>query len=297
MSISEHLRAQAQRSRARIINTPATLTLEQWEQTLVDFDGMCAYCLARPFDVLEHFQPIAIAGTTIKNCIPACYKCNHKKRDYMGDKLIAIFGMEVISRIQTYLDAREAATPDYPVRFKVQRPTLQIKEVYALNELIDSLPCKIVALCEKASIDPSVLLHARVGGRIQQGNRAKLLEALSQVFERSLNEQNVTGINIVSLPQPETMQDKPSYSLRELFDNLPIPIKQLGERAHVNEVTVARIRDGKPARRSTVNRLLREMGKPDIYDRSLSLANVTGVNIQGEKQDSPNGDEPSADAA
>ena len=78
------------------------------------------------------------------------------------------------------------------------------------------------------------------------------------------------------------MQDKPVYTLRELYDNLPIPLKELGDRAGVNEVTVARIRDGKPARRSTINKLLREMSKPDIYDRPLSLENVAGVHIQGE---------------
>jgi predicted transcriptional regulator len=78
------------------------------------------------------------------------------------------------------------------------------------------------------------------------------------------------------------MQEKSVYTLRELYDNLPIPLKELGERARVNEVTVARIRDGKPARRSTINKLLREMGKPDVYNRSFSLENVTGVHIQGE---------------
>lgn len=78
------------------------------------------------------------------------------------------------------------------------------------------------------------------------------------------------------------MQEKSVYTLRELYDNLPISLKELGDRAKVNEVTVARIRDGKPARRSTINRLLREMGKPDIYNRPLSVANVTGLKIQGE---------------
>lgn len=78
------------------------------------------------------------------------------------------------------------------------------------------------------------------------------------------------------------MEEKPMYTLRELFDNLPIPIKELGRRAGVNEVTVARIRDGNPARRSTVNSLLREMSKPDVYNRNLSMANVTGVVIRGE---------------
>lgn len=89
------------------------------------------------------------------------------------------------------------------------------------------------------------------------------------------------------------MQEKPIYTLRELFNNLPIPIKQLGERANVNEVTVARIRDGKPARRSTINRLLRAMSESDVYNRPLSLSNVTGANIQGEHD----GDGGIADAA
>jgi predicted transcriptional regulator len=78
------------------------------------------------------------------------------------------------------------------------------------------------------------------------------------------------------------MQEKPMYTLRELFDDLPISLRQLGKRANVNEVTIARIRDGQPARRSTLNRLLRAMSETDVYNRSLSLANVTGVFIQGE---------------
>ena len=81
------------------------------------------------------------------------------------------------------------------------------------------------------------------------------------------------------------MEEKPTYALRELFDNLPISLKRLGERAHVNEVTVARIRDGKPAQRSTINSLLREMSKPDIYGRTLSMSNVTGVVIRGESRE------------
>lgn len=82
------------------------------------------------------------------------------------------------------------------------------------------------------------------------------------------------------------MQEKSSYTLRELFDNLPISLRKLGSMANVNEVTIARIRDGQAARRSTINRLLIAMSKPDIYNRPLSLANVTGVNIQGEQRNS-----------
>lgn len=78
------------------------------------------------------------------------------------------------------------------------------------------------------------------------------------------------------------LEDKETYSLQELFDELPCTLVALGERASINEVTIARIRDGKPTRRSTVNRLLNEMSK--IYERPLSLKNVTGVNVMVNKR-------------
>jgi len=77
------------------------------------------------------------------------------------------------------------------------------------------------------------------------------------------------------------MQDKSRYTLQELFDNLPISLRQLGIKARVSEVTVASIRDGGVAQRAIINRLLGAMSQPDVYDRPLSLANVIGVNIRG----------------
>lgn len=76
------------------------------------------------------------------------------------------------------------------------------------------------------------------------------------------------------------MLDKPYYTLRELYDDLPCTLVELGDKAGLNEVTVARIRDGKSARRATVNKLLRAMS--DIYGRHFSLANVRGINISGD---------------
>lgn len=78
------------------------------------------------------------------------------------------------------------------------------------------------------------------------------------------------------------MQEKAKYTLQDLYDNLPCTLVNLGQRASLNEVTVARIRDGKPTRRSTINRLLRVMS--EIYERPLSLENVTGVNVQVNKR-------------
>jgi predicted transcriptional regulator len=78
------------------------------------------------------------------------------------------------------------------------------------------------------------------------------------------------------------MQEKTTYTLQELYDDLPCTLVDLANKAGLNEVTVARIRDGKPTRRSTVNRLLLAMS--DIYHRPLSLGNVTGVNVQVNKR-------------
>jgi predicted transcriptional regulator len=76
------------------------------------------------------------------------------------------------------------------------------------------------------------------------------------------------------------MEYKETYTLQELFEDLPISIAELARRSRINEVTLARIRDGRVARRDTANRLLRELG--EVYDRALNLRNVTGIHVQGE---------------
>ncbi len=78
------------------------------------------------------------------------------------------------------------------------------------------------------------------------------------------------------------MQEQETYTIQELFDDLPLSIRQLAEEVHVNEVTLARIRDGKPTRRATANKLLMFLSK--LYERPLSLRNVTGINVQAIKR-------------
>ena len=76
----ERLRVQMHNTRAAQAGLPADLTLEQWLETIMDFNGMCAYCQERPFEHLEHFIPIdAGGGTTLGNCVPACGRCNWSK--------------------------------------------------------------------------------------------------------------------------------------------------------------------------------------------------------------------------
>jgi predicted transcriptional regulator len=78
------------------------------------------------------------------------------------------------------------------------------------------------------------------------------------------------------------MEDKEIYTIQELYDELTVTLTDLARQAGLNEVTVARIRDGKPVRRLTINRLLRTMS--EIYGRPLSLRNVTGINVQVNKR-------------
>ena len=69
------------------------------------------------------------------------------------------------------------------------------------------------------------------------------------------------------------MQEKSNYTLRELFNNLPISLAELSRRSQVNEVTIARIRDGESiALRSTANKLLRVFS--EVYGKTFTLDNV-----------------------
>jgi len=74
------------------------------------------------------------------------------------------------------------------------------------------------------------------------------------------------------------MDEKKSYTIEELFEELPCTLVDLGDKANLNEVTLARIRDGKPCRRSSINALM--LALSDVYKRQLSLKNVTGINVQ-----------------
>jgi predicted transcriptional regulator len=71
------------------------------------------------------------------------------------------------------------------------------------------------------------------------------------------------------------LDEQSTYSIQELFDFLPITISELARKSEINEVTLARIRDGKSTRRSTVNKLLLTM--TEIYGRNLNIRNVTGI--------------------
>lgn len=110
----EKSRLQTQQLRAQTKGLPATLTLEDWLQTLADFGGLCAYCQERPFEHLEHFIPVdAGGGTTADNCIPACGKCNWSKGTADPDHpQMEFFVNDPRERVRNYLAARAAEHDD-----------------------------------------------------------------------------------------------------------------------------------------------------------------------------------------
>ncbi len=93
------------RKRAMQVGLPATLTVEQWLRTLEHFGWKCAYCRQRPGIIIEHFIPLSCAGsgTTVGNCVPACYACNSKKRNSHPDDVTGI-SREVLDSVKLSLN-------------------------------------------------------------------------------------------------------------------------------------------------------------------------------------------------
>ena len=74
------------------------------------------------------------------------------------------------------------------------------------------------------------------------------------------------------------MKQKEKYTLEELYDNLEITLTELSKQSGFSHGTLTRIRDKVPARRSTVNKLLRVFSQ--IYGVELSISNVEGIALE-----------------
>ncbi len=92
-----------QRLRAKNAGVAYDLTVIQWKTAIKYFDGLCAYCREKPYEVLEHFLSIPLGGTTADNCVPACQACNNKKNKHAPSELLTLFPCENIHRINEFL--------------------------------------------------------------------------------------------------------------------------------------------------------------------------------------------------
>lgn len=96
-----------QLSRAWSIGQAATLTVDEWSETLTYFQARCAFNAEHPYKVIEHFIPIALGGgTTAFNCIPACNLCNAIKGDKHPAEITHPRLQPAIGALQNYLEER-----------------------------------------------------------------------------------------------------------------------------------------------------------------------------------------------
>ena len=92
-------------SRARTVGQAATLTVEDWIETLEHFSGCCAFNPMHSYEVLEHFMPLSRGGSTTSfNCIPACAWCNAIKNDKPPSEITNNELLKAVPSIQQYLD-------------------------------------------------------------------------------------------------------------------------------------------------------------------------------------------------
>lgn len=74
-----------QRNRlARRLNAPGRgVSAGDWNERLVEFSGRCGYCLNETSTLqMDHMDPMSKGGAhDIENVVPACARCNVKKRD------------------------------------------------------------------------------------------------------------------------------------------------------------------------------------------------------------------------
>lgn len=132
-------------ARARACQLPATLTLEEWSKTVLDFGGLCAYCESESAAVLEHFVPLSKGGgTTAGNCLPACASCDDRKHSKHPSEALS---SERYAALRRYLAIRstgdDLGVPNIP-------PVLFIRNVPAA--LIAALDARVAELKAQDSL-------------------------------------------------------------------------------------------------------------------------------------------------
>jgi hypothetical protein len=79
--IRELDRIESQGFRARTQHAEVSLTLLEWLEALNYFYWRCAYCQEKPFQIMSYHLPLLQGGMTALNCLPACYRCRHSRRE------------------------------------------------------------------------------------------------------------------------------------------------------------------------------------------------------------------------
>ena len=76
------------RRRARVMSLPCDLTNNDWQNILIQYNHSCFYCgETNPILRMEHKIPVIKGGGFTKdNIVPACERCNYRKRSMTIDE-------------------------------------------------------------------------------------------------------------------------------------------------------------------------------------------------------------------
>jgi DNA-binding Xre family transcriptional regulator len=130
------------------------LTSQEWNQTVADFKGLCAYCQEREYQLMEHFIAQSKGGVVhVGNCLPACSYCNKRKSDLTGVALIGLFGDELIGTLKGYLESRSGLVIEWPNDSPVYEPGVRI----CIKEVAEAKGMKQYELAEKSGVTEQLL--------------------------------------------------------------------------------------------------------------------------------------------
>jgi len=102
------------RTWARKKGYPATLTVDEYNETLEHFEHKCAVCGSSEKLEMDHWIPYnetTCPGTVAHNCVPLCFDCNQSKHTTLpGMWLLTTQGIErgasILLKVNTYLKGR-----------------------------------------------------------------------------------------------------------------------------------------------------------------------------------------------
>jgi putative transcriptional regulator len=130
------------------------LTSDEWKQTIADFNGLCAYCQEREYDLMEHFIAQSKGGIIhVGNCLPACDYCNKRKSDLTGVALIGLFGEKLIKSLKRYLEERSGQAIEWPNDTPVYEPGVRLR----IKEIAEAQGIRQYRLAQLSRVNPLLI--------------------------------------------------------------------------------------------------------------------------------------------
>ena len=90
-----HRRFAIERWKHRKRGTSGTLTVEDWEEMIQTYGGLCPFCQEYSKLTVEHVVPKAMGGGfSMENIVPACYSCNNLRSRIFSTSPRLLFSLE-----------------------------------------------------------------------------------------------------------------------------------------------------------------------------------------------------------